>query len=132
MQPKTNAKLRKMTTIGWQGRLNEAPTREAVVGVAQEFVSILGDTESDQLPPDCRPGPMEDAQQVTVFALMLAHRHDGDPKAAPALHRVTTFFTRAALRIYQIGERSHEVAGERRAPRRIAGDVEDKGAKRSR
>jgi hypothetical protein len=122
MQPKINAKLRKMTTIGWQGRLNEAPTREAVVGVVGEFISILADTEIGELPADCRPGPMDDAQQVTVFALMLAHRHNGDPKAAPALHRLATFFTKAALRIYQIGERSHEVAAERGAPRRISGN----------
>lgn len=122
MLPKTNAKLRKMTTIGWQGRLNEAPTRESVVAVVQDFVSILPVTELDELPSDCRPGPMENAHQVTVFALMLAHRHNGDPKAGPALHRLATFFTKAALRIYQIGERSHEVAAERRSPRRVAGN----------
>jgi hypothetical protein len=118
MQPKSNAKPRKMTTIGWQGRLNEAPTREAVVGVVQDFVSILATNGIDELPEDCRPGPMHTPQHVTVFALMLAHRHNGDPKAAPALHRVATFFTKAALRIYQISERSHEVASERRAPRK--------------
>lgn len=122
MQPKTNAKLRKVTMIGWHGRLSEASTQDAVVGVVREFVSILADSDLDELPTGCRPGPMENAQHVTVFALMLAHRHTGDPKAAPALHRVATFFTKAALRIYQIGERSHEVATERGAPRRIAGN----------
>ncbi|HUP30397.1 MAG TPA: hypothetical protein VM122_09510 [Usitatibacter sp.] len=122
MQPRTNAKLRKVTMIGWHGRLSEASTQDAVVGVVQDFVSILADSELDELPTGCRPGPMTNAQQVTVFALMLAHRHDGDPKTAPALHRVATFFTKAALRIYQIGERSHEVAAERGAPRRVAGN----------
>lgn len=122
MQPKNPAKLRKLTAIGWQGRLAEALTPEAVVAVVQDFVGGIGPAERDQLPPECRPGPMANAQQVTVFALMLVHRHDGDPKSAPLLHRVTTFFTRAALRVYQIQERSHEVAAERRPTRKVAGN----------
>jgi hypothetical protein len=121
MQPKNNAKPRKMTTIGWQGRLTEAPTQEAVVAVVRDFVAVVTPAEVAQLPADCHPGPMESPQHVTVFALMLAHRHNGDAKSAPVLHRVATFFTKAALRIYQIGERAHEVASERRMPRKVAG-----------
>jgi hypothetical protein len=121
MQPKAHAKPRKMTPIGWQGRLNEALTQEAVVAAAQDFVAVLSPAEKRQLPEECRPAALDSAHQVTVFALMLAHRHDGDAKSAPALHRLATFFTKAALRIYQINERSREVAGERRSPRKVAG-----------
>lgn len=121
MQPKANAKPRKMTPIGWQGRLNEALTQDAVLAAAQDFVAVLSPAERGQLPEECRPGNLESAHQVTVFALMLAHRHDGDAKTAPALHKLATFFTKAALRIYQINERSGEVAAERRTPRKVAG-----------
>ena len=122
MQPKHPARLRKLTAIGWQGRLAEAATKEAVVAAVQDFLGGIGAAEREQLPAECRPGPMNNAQHVTVFALMLVHRHDGDPKAAPLLHRMTTFFTRAALRLYQIQERSHEVAAERRPTRKVAGN----------
>ena len=119
---KNPAKLRKLTAIGWQGRLAEASTPESVVDVVQEFVAGIGAAERDQLPDDCRPGAMGNVQQVIVFAMKLVHRHDGDPKSAPMLHRMTTFFTRAALRVYQIQERSHEVAAERRPARKVAGN----------
>jgi hypothetical protein len=122
MQSNANAKPRKLTAIGWQGRLNEAATGEAVVAAARDYLAALTRTERAQVPEDCRPGALENPQQLLVFALRLAHRHDGDTKAAPALHRLAAFFSRAALRIYQINERSREVASERRAPRKLAGN----------
>ena len=122
LPPRSNAKPRKVSPIGWQARLTESATPAMVVAVAQDFLAALGAPELEEMPADCRPGPIDNPQHVMVYALRLAHRHDGDAKSAPALHRVATFFTRAALRLYQIAERSQEVAAERRAPRKVAGD----------
>ncbi|HET7731349.1 MAG TPA: hypothetical protein VFK48_15070 [Usitatibacter sp.] len=118
MQPLTKAQSRKMTMIAWQGRLNEASIEDEVVRVVGEFVRALSRAELGELQEHCRPRPMQTPREVTAFALAMAHFHDGDAKSAPALHKLATFFTKAALRIYQIAERSSEVAREVRPDRR--------------
>lgn len=121
MQWNANAKPRKLTAVGWHGRLNEAATAEAVVAAARDFLAALTRPERSQIPDDCQPGAIDNAQQLMVLALRLADRHDGDARAAPVVHKLAAFFSRAALRIHQINERSREVASERRAPRKLTG-----------
>ena len=47
---------------------------------------------------------MADAGQITDYALKLAHRQTGGIGDLSAMHRMETFFTKAALRIYKINE----------------------------
>lgn len=98
--------------VGWQGRLNEASTAHEVAAVAREFVAQLGTDELRELPEGCQPGAIANARNVVCYALKLAHRHVGDARSAPVLHRISTFFTKAALRIVQIEQHRTEVQRE--------------------
>lgn len=111
--------------MGWQRRLSEASTPEEVVVVANEFLSQWSREELAELPNDCKPGAMADARQLTDHALKLAHRHTVGIGDLSALHRMETFFTKAALRVYRIEEilatmRGREEQVER--PQRRDGD----------
>jgi hypothetical protein len=103
-----------MSAAAWQDRLNEASTREEVVLVVQDFLALWKPEEIAQLPPDCMPGTMEDAAQVNSYALKLAHRHTIWIGDVSALHRMATFFTKAALRVFQINDLSAQVRSEKR------------------
>ncbi len=100
------------TRVAWQGRLNEAATGDEVAAVAREFLAQLGGEVLAQLPQDVRPGTVSNAKNVVYYALKLAHTEIGDARSAPVLHGLSTFFTKAALRIVQIDERRSEVQRE--------------------
>jgi hypothetical protein len=89
---------------GWQRRLSEASSPEDVVGIANEFLAQWSQEELAQLPVDCAPAAMVDAGQLTDYALKLAHRHTIGSGDLSAMHRMATFFTKAALRVYKIDE----------------------------
>ena len=99
---------------GWQRRLNEASTEDGVVVVVEEFLALLSQEEIAQVPEDCRPGVIDDAARVNSYALQLARQPTIGIGEFSAMHRMTTFFIRAALRIVQIRE---FVAGVRQGPR---------------
>src|SRR5688572_18810257 len=99
-----------MTVNGWQTRLKEALSTKDVVGIARDFLALRTSQELALLPEECRPGEMRDEEDVTRYALKLASSNpEPDAIEASVLHRVGTFFTRAALRIVQIRE---EAAGQ--------------------
>ena len=93
-----------MFSIAWQRRLDDAATKEEIVAIANDFLMQWSEEELAQLPDDCQPRPMENADQVNAYALKLAHRDTVVPGYASALHRMATFFTKAALRAFQIDE----------------------------
>lgn len=89
-----------MVPLGWQGRLDESSTGEGVVLVCQEFLALWKPEELAELPATCRPKTIFDAEEVTTYALRLIRQlGTGDRATDPMLHRMTTFFTRAALRL---------------------------------
>jgi hypothetical protein len=92
-----------MSAIGWQGRLNEASTREDVVLVCRDFLDACTPEEILELPQYLRPEELAAAQDVTDYAIKLVqHWSIGDRTTAPMLDRMTAFFTKAGLRIAQI------------------------------
>ncbi len=90
--------------VGWQGRLNEVATAREVAAVTREFLARLDAHEVAQLPEGLRPSAIGNARNVVYYALKLAHAYSGDAKSQPVLHRVSSFLTKAALRIVQIDE----------------------------
>ena len=93
-----------MSALGWQRRLDQASTREAVVEIVNDFLALWTHAEIVQLPHDCAPGNMDNADQVSDYALKLARRHTIGVGDLSGMHRMATFFTKAALRIFQIDE----------------------------
>ena len=107
-----------MSAIGWQGRLNEASTAEVVAAVCTQFLASLTDADRAELPITCRPPAPLDAGEISPYALRLIRQMGvGDRASAPVLHEVTTFFTKAALRLAQITTQFAEVSNEERRSR---------------
>jgi hypothetical protein len=103
---------------GWQSRLDEASTKDDVVGVCKEFLALWTAEELAQLPASCQPKAAIAAEEVNYYALTLIRQSDiGDRSSAPLLHRMSTFFTKAALRLAQITVQSAELFSERRKSR---------------
>ena len=93
-----------MSGSGWQRRLNDAATKEEVVAVANDFLAQWTPEDMALIPDDCQPHPMEDTDQINSYALKLARRDTIAPGHVSALHRMATFFTKAALRVFQIDD----------------------------
>lgn len=107
-----------MSAIGWQGRLNEASTTDDVAVVCREFLASLRPDQIAELAPSCRPNEPLEVRHISPYALTLIRQLGiGDRSTAPVLHEVTTFFTKAALRLAQITTQIAEVNAEQRRSR---------------
>jgi hypothetical protein len=96
-----------MTAIGWQARLNQAPTPEDVAEVCRQYLAMLSPAAMEGLPAPCRPAAPLDIGDISPCALKLIHQLDvGSRESTPVLHELTTFFTKAALRLAQIDAES--------------------------
>jgi hypothetical protein len=93
-----------MSPTGWQERLDHAATADAVVLIANEFLSLWTAEEDESIPADCRLARISEPRQVSTHAFKLAHRLSGTCLTEPAMYRISTFFTKAALRIYTLIE----------------------------
>jgi hypothetical protein len=92
-----------MSAIGWQARLNEASSAEGVVNVCREYVGLWTSDEIAQLPATCRPRDDLDSQDLNPYALKLIQFVGvGDRASVPMLYKLSTFFTKAALRLEQV------------------------------
>ena len=88
----------------WQARLDRASSTQDVLEVVGEFLSKWPPGEREDIPLDLRPGAFENAQEVIAYAFTLVQRLDGTAKTDPELHRMSTFFTKASLRIFALDE----------------------------
>lgn len=90
-------------SIGWQGRLAAATSREGVVDVARDFLAQVGPEEVARMPLDCRPGKLVDGEDVANYAVTLARRScDADCFRDHNLQRVAAFFGDALARLSQL------------------------------
>ena len=88
---------------GWQERLDAAGTAQEVVEAARDFIATITPEETQQLPPECRPGKIVDQHDVSDFAFTLVRHSCADEYLAdPNLFRIATFFTRATQRLSRI------------------------------
>lgn len=95
-------------SIGWQGRLAAATSREAVVDVARDFLALVGPEEVARMPVDCRPVKLVDGEDVANYAVALARRScDSDCFNDHDLQRIAAFFGDALGRLSQLTPASH-------------------------
>ena len=107
-----------MSAIGWQGRLNEASTTDAVAGVCREYLVTVSSAALAELADSCQPPEPIAVQDISPYALKLIRQLGiGNRASAPVLHEITTFFTKAALRLAQITTHIAEVTAEQRRSR---------------
>ena len=89
---------------GWQDRLTHAQTETDVVEVARDFIAQFSPYEIAALPESCRPpNRVKDANDITEYAFTLVRHHcdNGEPHDYAA-HRLTNFFSNAAVRLSKI------------------------------
>ena len=99
-----------LTSIGWQGLLNECAEPADVVRTVKEYLARWSPEEIGALPEHCRPGRMVDGDDVADYALRLAREQcDG---ASDEIDKLAVFVTSAALRLAQITARTSEVSSE--------------------
>jgi hypothetical protein len=105
----------RMSAIGWQQRLEQASCEEDVVDVCRDFLAPWTPEEIAQLPASCRPGDHFASGDVTRYALkLIGVLGIGNRATAPMLHRMSTFFTRAALRVGQITVKAADLPSRER------------------
>lgn len=94
-----------MPATTWNSRLDEATTADAVTTLCDRFVTAWTFHELGQLPAACQPNDVVETDDVSPYALKLVERlGERDAAAAPMLHRMSTFFSKAALRLAQIAD----------------------------
>ena len=87
----------------WNSSLDDATTADAVTSICDRFVTAWTFQELGQLPAACQPNDVVETDDVSPYALKLVERlGERDAAAAPMLHRMSTFFSKAALRLAQI------------------------------
>ena len=107
-----------MSAIGWQGRLNESSSADDVAAVCNEFLSFVTSRQRAELPESCLPVTHIGVPEINPYALRLIRQLGvGNRASAPVLHELTTFFTKAALRLAQITTQIAEVTAEQRRSR---------------
>jgi hypothetical protein len=103
-QPNIAASKVAMPGIGWEGHLNEASSQEDVVAVCNQFLTIWAPDElAELLAAGCYPKDVIKLEDVGQYAAKLTAKPGADdPMTAPMLYRMTSFFTKAALRLVEI------------------------------
>jgi hypothetical protein len=92
-----------ISSLGWQGRLDEADTEHELASVARDFLATWTPEEIVQLPKSLRPWKIVDADDVTSYAIQLAQDDEaGDAEAAKLMQRMSGFFSDASFRLSQI------------------------------
>jgi len=95
-----------MSAFGWQRRLDDSFTVQEVVDVANDFLALWTAEDLALLPADCMPGSVGGASELNGYALRLAHRDTITREISP-LHRMAAFFTKAALRLFEISDNAY-------------------------
>ena len=92
-----------VTTVTWQGRLNNATHQGEVVGIARDFVAQFDYAQVAGLPAECRPGKLVDANDVASYAFTLVqYCTGGDTEGAVLVEKLAAFFSHASLRLARI------------------------------
>ena len=87
----------------WQERLVLAENDEDVLALCREFIAACTPHELAQLAAECKPAPCRNVAEIHSYALtLIRHAAIGGRFSAPTVHRLSTFFTRAALRLMEL------------------------------
>jgi hypothetical protein len=86
----------------WQTVIASAGTAKEVVAAAREFLSTWTEAQIAALPEDCRPGEMNNADDVAGYAFTLVQEQCIGEDQPPALNAMASFFASASTRLSEI------------------------------
>jgi hypothetical protein len=90
-------------TKNWQVLLNEATGADQVAAICDEFLDTWSPTELAGFPPTCKPPDAVEADDIGPYAIrLIAEVGVGNRTTTPLLYAMSTFFTKAALRIAEM------------------------------
>ena len=94
-----------MAGIGWQAQLDKASNEDAIAAICNDFLSTWTLEEFSELPSTCRPCHVIEVDAIAPYAIKLISALDvGTRATAPSLYKMATFFTKAALRLFDVME----------------------------
>ena len=92
-----------MQKIDWQELLNEATDTERVASICNEFLRTWSAADIARIPASCHPPTTITVDQVGPYAIkLIAEIGVGNRSTAPLLYAMSTFFTKAALRLAEL------------------------------
>lgn len=80
-------------------KLLHADTEEEVVGLVRSFLADWRPEELSQIPAECRPGKVRDAEDVGDLAFELARARIAASEPQPPLNEMEVFFAQACSRL---------------------------------
>lgn len=99
----------------WRNLMRSSSHEDEVLELLRDHIARWTPQEIAHLPPDCRPGRIRDADDVSRWAFELASTHCAQSVAVrdePVLERMLEFVTQAALRIAELkAEEPRDIAG---------------------
>jgi hypothetical protein len=93
-----------MNDDGWIGSIRSAGGTEELLRLAKAYVATWEPARLALLPPDCRPPPLQNTNDIAAYALTLVRRQmspDAVPDR-PALEAMAGFFAAAHVRLAEI------------------------------
>ena len=93
----------RLTATSWPQRLRVANTEQGVVDAARDFLATFSPYDLARLPESLRPGRIVDANDVSELAFTLVRQcHDDAQGTARCIHKLTSFFTQASVRLSEL------------------------------
>lgn len=92
-----------MKTKNWQVLLDEACDAKSVATVCDQFLGTWSDAERAGIPGTCQPPAVVEPDEIARYAIrLIAEVGVGNRTTKPMLYAMSTFFTKAALRVAEM------------------------------
>jgi hypothetical protein len=92
-----------MATDGWQAKLDHARNEDAIAAICNDYVGSWTAAELAELPISCKPNASFNPDSISAYAIrLIAAVGVGNRASAPMLYKLSTFFTKAALRLADV------------------------------
>ena len=108
----------------WLARLDHAKTEAQLLRVCRRYLLSIRPFELARLPLACRPIPLEDAADLSAYALQLVRHHCEVDEPSPLVLRMASFFAHANVCMAKVLRRINDhveaesiLASVGRAPR---------------
>lgn len=94
----------------WISQLQRARSEAQLLAVCRRFLASIRHSDLARLPLACRPIPIEDAGDLSAYALQLVRFHCEVDDPPPLVLRMAAFFAHANVRMAQILRQMNDAA----------------------
>ncbi len=94
----------------WLAQLAQSRTEDQLLRTCRRYLSSIRRADIERLPLACRPIPLEDATDLSAYALQLVRYHCEVDDASPLALRMAAFYAHANMRMAQILRQMNDAA----------------------